>query len=117
VIFSASSGDRAEKFEELRGPDDRIGDARRLDEPFLGQLGAEIAVVRQAIGADHREGDVMTDTGLSLGVCEMAARMLEEGKHRRVLEGRSVRDVHDHLRAGQRLGQTLPGRGIHAGAW
>jgi hypothetical protein len=43
--------------------------------------------------------------------------MLEEGKNRRVLEGRRVRDVHDYLRAGQHLSQTSTGRGIHAGAW
>ena len=73
VVVGASSGDRAEKFEELRGPDDRIGDARRFDEPFLGQLCAEIAAVRQAIGADHRECDVMTDGGLSLRAREIAA--------------------------------------------
>ena len=37
-VVGASSGDRAEKFEELRCPDDRVRDARRFDEPFLGQL-------------------------------------------------------------------------------
>jgi hypothetical protein len=111
----AGSSDRAEELEELRRPYDRVGDARLFDEPLLGQLRAEVAAVRRALGADHGECDVMTDGCISLRAREIAARILEEGENRRVLEGRRVRDVHDHLGAGQRLPQTLAGRGVHAG--
>ena len=90
MLSVPDSGDGAEKFEELRCPDDRVGDACLLDRLFLGQLGAKIATILQAVGADDREGDVMTDGGLSLRACEIAARVLEEGKGRCSLERRRV---------------------------
>ena len=39
-------GDAAEKFHELGRADDGVGDAGGFDQFFLGDLGAEIAVVR-----------------------------------------------------------------------
>jgi hypothetical protein len=44
VDFGGGLGDVADELEELRGADDRVGNARGLDEVFLGELGAEITV-------------------------------------------------------------------------
>ena len=51
---------------------------RALDQALLGELGAEIATVLQAISADHRKRDMMLDAGADLGGGQVPARGLEE---------------------------------------
>jgi len=52
VSVRTFSGDATEEFQKLGRADDRIGDAGGLDQFLLGDLGAEIAIVRHPVGSD-----------------------------------------------------------------
>jgi len=108
-------GDAADEFEELGRAQDRIGNPRLLDQLLLHDLGAEIAAVGQALGADDGEGDMVADAGGGLRGEQVAAGGPEERHDVVVCEGRRVRHVDDHLRAVQRSGQPFSGDGVDAG--
>ena len=63
VPLGGRLGDTSDELEELRGPDDRVGDAGRLDQVLLGHLGTKVAAIRCPVGTDHRKRDVMSDAG------------------------------------------------------
>jgi hypothetical protein len=77
--------------------DQRIRDGRALDQALLGELGAEIAAVLQALGADNREGEVMPDAGGDLGCGQVPAGSLEEIHRGLVLERGRVGNVDDDV--------------------
>ena len=106
--------DAADELEELGRAEDRVGNAGGLDQVLLGQLGAEVAALRQAVGADDRQRDVMPHAGGRFRGEQVAAGGLEELQDRLVLERRRVRHVDDDLGAGERLGQPLAGDGVDA---
>ncbi|MCY1244986.1 hypothetical protein D9M72_580910 [compost metagenome] len=101
-------GDAAQEFEELRGPDDGIGNAGVPDQGFLGDLRAEVTALRQLVRADHGQRNVVADARGLLGGRQVAPGGLEKIEHRIVLERGRVGDIHDHLCAGQRLGRVRP---------
>ena len=107
-------GDAADELEELRGVDDRIRDGGPFDQLLLSGLRPHVAALGQPIGADHRQGDVMTNAGGRLRVEEVAGRGLEELEHGSVLERRRVRHVDDHLCALERIGDAFTGERVHA---
>ena len=74
------------------------GPAEALIELLLRHLGAQVAALGQAVGAHHRQGDVVADAGLGLGGQQVARRGLEELEHRGVLERGRVADVDDRRR-------------------
>lgn len=65
--------DAAEKFRELRRPDDRVGNAGIPNQRLLGHLGAEVAALREPVGANHGRRDVMADACRLLGCGQIAA--------------------------------------------
>ena len=54
--------DAADKLEELRGTQEGVRNAGRLDQVFLRDLGPEVAVLGQPFATDDRQGNVMTNT-------------------------------------------------------
>ena len=52
-------GDAVDELEELRRTQDRVGHRQFPDQLFLRHLGAEVAALRNPVGADHRQRDVM----------------------------------------------------------
>src|SRR5262245_8048351 len=111
---AAGVGYSAHEFEELRGPEDRVRNPRRLDQVLLGHLCAEVAALLQSISADDRQRDMKPYSSCHLGGQEIAPGCLEELHDGRVFEGRRVRDVYDDLSVGESLRQSLPGQGVHA---
>jgi hypothetical protein len=57
----------------------------------------------------------MTHAGGRLGCQQVAGRDLEELQYRLILEGRRIRHVDYHLRAGQRGGQALARQRVDSG--
>ncbi len=107
-------GDALDELEELRRPDDRIGDPPLFDQLFLGRLRTEVAVVGQPLKADDRQRQVVGHARRGLGGQQVAGGGGEEVQHRRLLEGRRIGHVHDHLGSGERLGEALAGEGVDA---
>ncbi|MNN54707.1 hypothetical protein D3C81_1695400 [compost metagenome] len=68
----------ADEFEELRGPQDGVGDTRFLDQLLLGHLGPEVAALEHPLGAHDGEGDVMPDPGSFLCGEDVASGCFEE---------------------------------------
>ena len=89
-------GDLVDELEELSGVDDGVGDRRSLDQGLLRELRPEVAGDRrrqvpalgQLLGADDRQGDVVTHAGLLLGVAKIGGRLSEELDRRSEVEGR-----------------------------
>ncbi|MOA32954.1 hypothetical protein D3C78_1542120 [compost metagenome] len=95
--------DGADEFEELRGPQDGVGDTRFLDQLLLGHLGPEVATFEHPLGADDGKGDVMPDLGSLLRGEDIAPGYFEELQRGGVFERRRVGDVDDHVSALQRF--------------
>src|SRR5919109_913874 len=74
--------DLGHELEELRGAQDGAGDGLGFDLGLLGDLGAQVAAVGQAVGADDRHREVVPDAGLALGRQPVARRGGEELEHR-----------------------------------
>ena len=70
--------------------DDGVGDAGGLDQLLLGNLGAEIAIVRKTIGADNRQGDVVFDSRFRFGSEKILCRRLKKFKYRPVFPGGGI---------------------------
>src|SRR5882724_11169141 len=66
--------------------DDGVGDAGGLDQFLLGDLGAEIAIVRHPVGSDDGERDMVPDSGCGLRREKVAPGGLEEFQHRLVFK-------------------------------
>jgi hypothetical protein len=66
--------------------DDRVGDAGGLDQLLLGNLGAEIAIVRRPVRPDNGQRDMVPDARCSLRSEKVAARGLEEFEDRLVFK-------------------------------
>ena len=62
------------------------GTPASLDQLLLGDLGAEIAIVRIRSVADDGERDMVSDTGCGLRREKVAAGGLEELQHRLVFK-------------------------------
>ena len=106
--------DRLDELEELRRMHDRVGDRACADESLLGQLGVEVTALRcEPIGADHRQRDMVADACVGFGREQVGGRGVEELPCR-IVERRRVRDVDDHLRTRDRLGQSLAGERVDA---
>src|SRR5262249_52242560 len=86
-----------------------------LDQTLLRDFRTKVAAIRQPIGADDRESNVMPHVGFGFGREQILPRGLEELHDRDVFERRRVRHVDDDLRAGERLGQTSTGDRVDAG--
>ena len=109
-------GNAADKLEELRGTQDGVGNAGRLDEVFLRDLGPEIAVLGKPFATDDRQGNVMANAGGSFGSQQVTARRFEEIEDGLVFPRRRVRHVDDDIGAIHRFGQALAGDAVHARA-
>jgi hypothetical protein len=72
---------------------DRVWHARIANEFFLRDLGAEMAALREPIGADNRKRDVMPDARLDFRPEQIAARRFEEGPNGVVLERRGIGEI------------------------
>jgi hypothetical protein len=114
IALCARFDDAADELEELRRAQDRIRNAGRLDQVLLRHLGAEVATVGITVAADDRQRQVMIHARGFFRGHQVAARRLEEGKHRLVLPRGCVRQIDDDLRAGQRLFQSLARDGVDA---
>ena len=75
-----------------------IGNPGGLDQPLLGELGAKVATVLQALGTDDRQRNMMAHPGSGFRREQVAARGLEELQSRLILERRRIRHVDDNLR-------------------
>ena len=106
----------ADKLEELRGTQDGVRNAGRLDEVFLRDLGPEIAVLGKPFAADDRQGNVMANAGGRFRSQQVTARRFEEVEDGLVFPRRRVRHVDDDIGAVHRLGQALAGDAVHARA-
>jgi hypothetical protein len=85
VSIRTRIGDAAEEFHELGRADDRVGDARGLNQFLLGEFGAEIAIVGP-VDCDDGECHVVPDAGCGLRRKKVAPGGLEELQHRLVLK-------------------------------
>ena len=85
-----------------------------LDLGLLGDLGAQVAAVGQAVGPDDRHREVVADAGVALGREQVARRGGEELPHRVVVPDRRVGDVDDDVGARHHLGEALAGDGVDA---
>ena len=85
-----------------------------LDLGLLGDLGAQVAAVGQAVGPDDRHRDVVADAGVALGRQQVARRGGEELPHRVVVPDRRVGDVDDDVGAHHHVGEALAGDRVDA---
>ena len=97
VAVGGGVGDGPQELEELRGANDGVGLTGRFDELLLRDLGPHVSTVGKPVGTDDGECDVMFDACLHLGLEQVTSGGLEELENRRVLEGRRVGQVDDHL--------------------
>jgi hypothetical protein len=112
---TARIGDPADELEELRRTQNRVRHASCLHELLLGDLCAEVAALREAVGAHNGQGNVMAHTGDGFRRQHVPGRRLEELHYRRVVPRGSVRDVDDDLRILERLGEPFSRDRVHAG--
>src|SRR4051812_49331615 len=67
VALGTTLDDLGQELEELRGPQDGVRVPASLDLGLLGDLGAQVAAVGQAVGPDDRHRKVVADAGVALG--------------------------------------------------
>ncbi len=106
--------DPTDELEELRRADDRVRDRSRLHGFLLGHLRAEVAAVRQTVGPDDRQRDMVADAGASFRREDVARGGLEEVQHRCVVPQGRVRHVDDGLGGLEGFGQPLAGDRVDA---
>src|SRR5688572_7574323 len=109
-------GNAVDELEELCRAQDRIGNHGVFDQLFLGHLGAQVAALRNPVGTDHRQRDMMPHARGRLGGHQVAARLLEELQDSLVFERWRVRHIDDEVGARQRFGQPFAGDGVDARA-
>jgi hypothetical protein len=105
-------GDAAHELEELRSTHDRVRNRGSLDQIFLGHLCAEVTTREQAVGADDRQRHMMADARSGFrrrAGCDLMSRKTPDCV---VLPRGRIRDIDDHLSAGQRLRQSLASDGV-----
>ncbi|MCY1176998.1 hypothetical protein D9M73_172870 [compost metagenome] len=93
----------ADEFEELRGPQNGVGDTRFLDQLLLGHLGPEVAALEHPLGAHDGEGNVVLDSSGLLRGENITSGGFEELQRGGIFERRRVGDVDDHVSALQRF--------------
>src|SRR5215472_8585328 len=106
-------GDGAEEFHKLGRADDRERDAGGYDQFFLGEFGAEVAIVAP-VDSDDGQRDMVPDARGGLRREKVAAGGLEELQHRLVFERGRVREVDHDLRARDGFFDALAGDRVDA---
>ena len=115
VAVDARVGDASDELEELRCAEDRVRDGARLHRLLLRELRTEIAAIRESVGADDRQRDVVPHAGGRFRGQDVPRRGLEEVQHRRVVPDGRVRHVDDDLGTLERVGQPLARERVDAG--
>src|SRR5215470_1754091 len=113
-------GNATDKLEELRGTQDGVGNAGRLDQAFLRDLRPEIAIVGKPFATNERQGNMVAHAGSSFRSQQVTARCLEKLEDCLVFPYRRVGHIDDDFGAVERFGQTLAGDGVYArvgGGW
>src|SRR5262249_430057 len=105
--FSRRLGYATHELEELRGADDRVRNRGSLDQIFLSHLRAEVTAGEQAVGPDDRQRQMMANARSGFRNQKVAPRRFEKRQDCLVLPRGRIRDIDDHLSAGERLRQSL----------
>ena len=113
TAFRIRIGDVGKEFHELGGADDGIRDAGGRYQPFLGDLGAEVAVVA-AVDSDDGQSNMMPDARDSLGRQKIAPGGLEEFEHRLVLERGRIGEVDNRFSSDHGHREALAGDAVDA---
>ncbi|MNF97205.1 hypothetical protein D3C84_800250 [compost metagenome] len=61
AVFATRVGNGTDELEELRGAQDRVRNARVFDEFFLSHFRPEVTTFEHALGADHRQCNMVFD--------------------------------------------------------
>src|SRR5438874_2355064 len=100
-------GDPTDELEELRRADDGVRDRPCLHGFLLSHLRAEVAAVRETVGPDDGQRDMVAHAGAGFRREDVARRGLEELHHRRVVPHGRVRHVDDNLGSRERVGEPF----------